>query len=69
MGNPDIVVIINGEIAYLVKGTEYSGVWYDEAISLAIKRHREHIYDLQKGADNPEELDEPITKIEVVELC
>lgn len=68
MGNPDLIIIINGIKVIKINGNEYSGYFYDEAIKLAIERHRQDIKDILKIADFPEQIDDTIKKIEVFEI-
>jgi len=70
MGNPDLVVIINGKETILIKGTEYTGFGaeFDEVFLVAIVRHREYIKKLKSIADFPDQIDDRIRKIEIFEI-
>jgi len=68
MGNPDLIIIINGYKVIEVLGSEYDGNLYDMAIKIAIGRFRAYIDKLLDEADKPEEIDTIVRKIEVYEI-
>ena len=67
MGNPDLVIIING-MAFLIAGKDYN--FDNEAVFKAIARFEDYWKELIKRAEIPEELcgKEKINEIKVYEL-
>lgn len=66
MGNPDLVIIINGgEFSFIIKGTEYEGHWRDEVYQIAIDKYNKWANEIITAADKPEEL--PIFYVRSIE--
>ena len=66
MGNCDLCIVFNGEIAFIVLGTQYET--HRQAINLAMNYYTLHIDSVKEVADFPEQIEGEIKKIEIVEI-
>jgi len=66
MGRPDLVVCING-IAFLIKEDAYNSD--EQAIEIAMLKHRKRINDLKCCVEFPEDIDSNIQEIKVYDLA
>ena len=65
MGNPDLIIIING-LAYLVDGREYADT--KQAVIIALGLFTGRVNMLKSKADFPEDVEDEIRKIIVHEF-
>jgi len=64
MGNPDLLIVFNnGEINFLIKGTDYNT--QKEAIDIGLFKYGEYINEVMDIADKPEELNFEIRSINI----
>lgn len=63
MGNSDLIIIINDNETFLIKGVDYNN--REEAIKKAIDLFIQRILDVKKIADFPEQIEERIDLIRV----
>ncbi len=54
MGNPNLVIIFNNELSFIVLGTDY--IDRNEAIRIGILKYNEYVSELFRIADYPDEL-------------
>ncbi len=66
MGNSDLCITFNGEIAFIILGTRY--VAQTQAINIALTEYFSCINNVREVAEFPEEITDSIRKIEIVEI-
>ncbi len=66
MGNCDLCITFNGEVAFIISGMQYETE--AQAINLAIGEYFRCVNNIREVAEFPEEITGSIRKIEIVEI-
>ena len=66
MGEPDLVVVINDDRAFIIKSSDYRDA--NNAIELAMQKWHEWINGIKAIADSPDEISDWISSISVYEV-